>query len=181
MDWFQINHDTILVTMSLLQKFTLFYFGIEKRGTLIAIFQSKTDRQILAAFLTTLSYLISGLVFSPISHRTEEILWPFHLIDLNIDLSCLSWLEMHWNNLVQVNIWRVGAARGEVFLFLLLLFFFFWGGGERKVHGFQGKGRGNQSSPWRAITRTPQRRMEDRVNFYRPPFPYPPLPLPEDK
>ena len=142
MDWFQINHDTILVTMSLLQKFTLFYFGIEKRGTLIAIFQSKTDRQILAAFLTTLSYLISGLVFSPISHRTEEILWPFHLIDLNIDLSCLSWLEMHWNNLVQVNIWRVGAARGEVFLFLLLLFFFFFGGGKRKVHGFQGKGRG---------------------------------------
>ena len=138
MDWFQINHDTILVTMSLLQKFTLFYFGIEKRGTLIAIFQSKTDRQILAAFLTTLSYLISGLVFSPISHRTEEILWPFHPIDLNIDLSCLSWLEMHWNNLVQVNIWRVGAARGEVFLFLLLLFFF-GGGGRERYMVFRGK------------------------------------------
>lgn len=118
----------------------------------------QTDRQILAAFLTTLSYLISGLVFSPISHRTEEILWPFHPIDLNIDLSCLFWLEMHWNNLVlslrdKLTSSAWGAMRGEVFLFLL----FFGGGGrgERKVHGFQGKGRGNQSSPWRAITRTP--------------------------
>lgn len=117
----------------------------------------QTDRQILAPFLTTLSYLISGLVFSPISHRTEEILWPFHPIDLNIDLSCLFWLEMHWNNLVlslrdKLTSSAWGAMRGEVFLFLL---FFGGGRGERKVHGFQGKGRGNQSSPWRAITRTP--------------------------
>ena len=145
MDWFQINHDTILVTMSLLQKFTLFYFGIEKRGILIAIFQSKTDRQtdrqILAAFLTTLSYLISGLVFSPISHRTEEILRPFHPIDLNIDLSCLFWLEMHWNNLVlslrdKLTSSAWGAMRGEVFLFLL---FFGGGGGRERYMVFRGK------------------------------------------
>ena len=140
MDWFQINHGTILVTMSLLQKFTLFYFGIEKRGTLVAIFQSKTDRQILACFLITLSYLISGLVFSPISHRTEEILWPFHPIDLNIDLSCLSWLEMHRNNLVlslrdKLTSGTWGARRGEIFLFLL----FFWGGGRERYMVFRGK------------------------------------------
>ena len=173
MDWFQINHDTILVTMSLLQKFTLFYFGIEKRGTLIAIFQSKTDRQILAAFLTTLSYLISGLVFSPISHRTEEILWPFHLIDLNIDLSCLSWLEMHWNNLVQVNIWRVGAARGEVFLFLLLLFFFFLGG-EEKGTWFSGERKGESIVAMKGDHKNTPETYGGSGKFLSPPFPLPP-------
>lgn len=99
----------------------------------------QTDRQILAAFLTTLSYLISGLVFSPISHRTEEILWPFHPIDLNIDLSCLFWLEMHWNNLVlslrdKLTSSAWGAMRGEVFLFLL-----FFGGGRERYMVFRGK------------------------------------------
>ena len=101
----------------------------------------QTDRQILAAFLTTLSYLISGLVFSPISHRTEEILWPFHPIDLNIDLSCLFWLEMHWNNLVlslrdKLTSSAWGAMRGEVFLFLL---FFGGGGGRERYMVFRGK------------------------------------------
>lgn len=102
----------------------------------------QTDRQILAAFLTTLSYLISGLVFSPISHRTEEILWPFHPIDLNIDLSCLFWLEMHWNNLVlslrdKLTSSAWGAMRGEVFLFLL--FFGGGGGGRERYMVFRGK------------------------------------------
>lgn len=101
----------------------------------------QTDRQILAAFLTTLSYLISGLVFSPISHRTEEILWPFHPIDLNIDLSCLFWLEMHWNNLVlslrdKLTSSAWGAMRGEVFLFLLFLG---GGGGRERYMVFRGK------------------------------------------
>lgn len=101
----------------------------------------QTDRQILAPFLTTLSYLISGLVFSPISHRTEEILWPFHPIDLNIDLSCLFWLEMHWNNLVlslrdKLTSSAWGAMRGEVFLFLL---FFGGGGGRERYMVFRGK------------------------------------------
>lgn len=102
----------------------------------------QTDRQILAAFLTTLSYLISGLVFSPISHRTEEILWPFHPIDLNIDLSCLFWLGMHWNNLVlslrdKLTSSAWGAMRGEVFLFLL--FFGGGGGGRERYMVFRGK------------------------------------------
>ena len=104
----------------------------------------QTDRQILAAFLTTLSYLISGLVFSPISHRTEEILWPFHPIDLNIDLSCLFWLGMHWNNLVlslrdKLTSSAWGAMRGEVFLFLLFFLGGEGGGGRERYMVFRGK------------------------------------------
>lgn len=102
----------------------------------------QTDRQILAAFLTILSYLISGLVFSPISHRTEEILWPFHPIDLNIDLSCLSWLEMHWSNLVlslkdklTSGVWGLGGVK----FFLFFFFFFFGGGGRERYMVFRGK------------------------------------------
>ena len=175
MDWFQINHGTILVTMSLLQKFTLFYFGIEKRGTLVAIFQSKTDRQILACFLITLSYLISGLVFSPISHRTEEILWPFHPIDLNIDLSCLSWLEMHRNNLVlslrdKLTSGTWGARRGEIFLFLL----FFWGGGGEKGTWFSEERKGESIVAMKGDHKNTPETYGGSGKFLSPPFPLPP-------
>lgn len=123
----------------------------------------QTDRQILAAFLTTLSYLISGLVFSPISHRTEEILWPFHPIDLNIDLSCLFWLEMHWNNLVlslrdKLTSSAWGAMRGEVFLFLL----------------FSGERKGESIVAMKGDHKNTLETYGGSGKFLSPPFPLPP-------
>lgn len=137
----------------------------------------QTDRQILAAFLTTLSYLISGLVFSPISHRTEEILWPFHPIDLNIDLSCLFWLEMHWNNLVlslrdKLTSSAWGAMRGEVFLFLL----FFGGGGEGGEKGtwFSGERKGESIVAMKGDHKNTLETYGGSGKFLSPPFPLPP-------
>lgn len=123
----------------------------------------QTDRQILAPFLTTLSYLISGLVFSPISHRTEEILWPFHPIDLNIDLSCLFWLEMHWNNLVlslrdKLTSSAWGAMRGEVFLFLL----------------FSGERKGESIVAMKGDHKNTLETYGGSGKFLSPPFPLPP-------
>lgn len=136
----------------------------------------QTDRQILAAFLTTLSYLISGLVFSPISHRTEEILWPFHPIDLNIDLSCLFWLEMHWNNLVlslrdKLTSSAWGAMRGEVFLFLL-----FFGGGEGGEKGtwFSGERNGESIVAMKGDHKNTPETYGGSGKFLSPPFPLPP-------
>ena len=137
----------------------------------------QTDRQILAAFLTILSYLISGLVFSPISHRTEEILWPFHPIDLNIDLSCLSWLEMHWSNLVlslkdklTSGAWGLGGVK----FFLFFFFFFFLGGGGRERYMvFRGK-EGESIVAMKGDHKNTPETYGGSGKFLSPPFPLPP-------